>query len=158
MLVKDGILPNLDFSDLDSCVDCIKGKLTNSRKKGSTRSTELLELIHTDICGPFKNQTICGNHYFITFIDDHSRFCHISLLSEKSQALDAFKVFHLEAEKQLGKVIKVVRSDRGGEFYGKYDESGQHKGPFALYLQENGIKAQYTTLGTPEQNGVAERE
>ena len=45
----------------------------------------------------------------------------------------------------------------GGEYFGRYTESGQHKGPFALYLQENGIQAQYTTPGTPEQNGVAER-
>ncbi|RVW72952.1 Retrovirus-related Pol polyprotein from transposon TNT 1-94 [Vitis vinifera] len=55
-----------------------------------------------------------------------------------------FKVFRTEVEKQLGKVIKIVRSDRGGEYYGKHGDAGQQKGPFARYLQDNGIVAQYT--------------
>jgi transposase InsO family protein len=50
-----------------------------------------------------------------------------------------------------------VRSDRGGEYYGRYTELGQHLGPFARFLQEHGIVAQYTMPGTPDQNGVAER-
>ena len=51
----------------------------------------------------------------------------------------------------------MVRSDRGGEYYGRYDSTGQHMGPFAKYLQDCGIVPQYTMPGTPEQNGVAER-
>ena len=51
-LVKNGILDNLDFTDFQLCVDCIKGKQTKHNKKGATRSTKLLEIIHTDICGP----------------------------------------------------------------------------------------------------------
>lgn len=156
-LVKFDILQALDFSDLEICVDCIKGKMTNCRKLGSTRNSKLLELIHTDLCGPFQVNTICGNKYFITFIDDFSRYCHIYLLSEKSQSLEAFRIYKTEVEKQLEKSIKVARSDRGGEYYGKYDEAGQHKGPFAKILEECGIVAQYTTPGIPEQNGVAVR-
>ncbi|KAJ7961810.1 Retrovirus-related Pol polyprotein from transposon TNT 1-94 [Quillaja saponaria] len=56
-----------------------------------------------------------------------------------------------------GKVIKIVRSDRGGEYYGKHGVDRQHIGPFAKYLQECGTVAQYTMPGSPEQNGVAER-
>ncbi|KAL6133736.1 hypothetical protein ACLB2K_065970 [Fragaria x ananassa] len=63
----------------------------------------------------------------------------------------------LESEKELNAVVKCVRSDRGGEYYGRYNKTGRHKGPFASFLEENGIIAQYTTPGTPEQNGVAER-
>ena len=66
-------------------------------------------------------------------------------------------MFKLEVEKQLGKVIKIVRSDRGGEYYGRHGDVGQHMGPFAKYLQDCGIIAQYTMPGSPEQNGVAER-
>ncbi|PRQ59012.1 putative RNA-directed DNA polymerase [Rosa chinensis] len=157
-LIKNKILPELDFDDLIDCIECYKGKLTNSRKKTAVRSQKLLELIHTDICGPFKHKTICGNSYFITFTDDCSRYCYIYLLSEKSQALQAFKIFRTEVELQQETKIKIVRSDRGGEFYGKYTEAGQQKGPFALYLQEQGIKAQYTTPYNPQQNGVAERK
>ena len=157
ILEKQSLLPSLDYTDVGTCIECVKGKMTNTRKKGSTRSSNLLELIHTDISGPFRCPTICGNRYFITFIDDYSRYCHVYLIKEKSQSLEKFIIFRTEVEKQLGKEIKVVRSDRGGEYYGKFDESGQNKGPFALYLQEHGIAAQYTTPGTPEQNGVAER-
>ena len=50
-----------------------------------------------------------------------------------------------------------MRSNRGGEYYGRYMEDGQALGPFAKFLQENGIVAQYTMTGSPDQNGVAER-
>lgn len=114
ILVKNKTLPELDFSDLEECIECYKGKMTNMRRKTADRSKKLLELIHTDICGPFKHKTICGNVYFITFIDDFSRYCYIYLLSEKSQSLEAFKIFKTEVENQLDLKIKTVRSDRGG--------------------------------------------
>ena len=50
-----------------------------------------------------------------------------------------------------------MRSNRGGEYYGKHGDVGQQKRPFARYLQDNGIVAQYTMPGSPEQNGEAER-
>ncbi|RVW78738.1 Retrovirus-related Pol polyprotein from transposon TNT 1-94 [Vitis vinifera] len=69
-----------------------------------------------------------------------------------------FKTFKAEVELQLNKRIKSVRSDRGGEYYGRYDGSGeQHPGPFAKYLEECGIVPQYTMPGSPSMNGVAER-
>ncbi|RVW43382.1 Retrovirus-related Pol polyprotein from transposon TNT 1-94 [Vitis vinifera] len=72
--------------------------------------------------------------------------------------LDVFKNFKAEVENQLSKKIKAVRSDRGGEYYGRYDGSGEQRpGPFAKYLMECGIVPQYTMPGTPSQNGVAER-
>ena len=57
----------------------------------------------------------------------------------------------------MRKQIKIVRSDRDGEYYGRYTEDEQALGPFARFLQEHGIVAQYTMLGSPYQNGVAER-
>jgi len=59
-------------------------------------------------------------------------------------------------ERQLDRKVKVVRSDRGGKYYGVYDESGQHLGLFAKFLKKRGICAQYTMSGTPQQNGVSE--
>jgi len=138
-------------------LDCIKGKQTKHTKKGATRSTQLLEIIHTDICGPFDVPSFGGEKYFITFIDDFSRYGFIYLLKEKSQAADALKVYVNEVERQLDRKVKIIRSDRGGEYYGKYNESGQCPGPFAKFLEEHGICAQYTMPGTPQQNGVAER-
>ena len=69
-----------------------------------------------------------------------------------------FKKFKVEVENQLNKRIKTVRSDRGGEYYGKSDGSGEQcLGPFAKFLEECGIVPQYTMPGSPSMNGVAER-
>lgn len=69
-----------------------------------------------------------------------------------------FKAYKAEVENQLNKKIKAVRSDRGGEYYGRYDGSGEQRpGPFARHLEECGIVPQYTMPGTPRQNGVFER-
>ena len=51
-LVNDGVLGTLDFTDFETCVNCIKGKQTNKYKKGAKRSSEILEIIHSDICCP----------------------------------------------------------------------------------------------------------
>ena len=93
----------------------------------------------------------------MTFIDNFFRYGYVYLISHKSEALERFKIFKTEVDKQLGKVIKIVMSDRGGEYYGKHGDLGQCLGPFAEFLQSCGIKAQYTMPGTLEQNGVVER-
>ncbi|WVZ07203.1 hypothetical protein V8G54_020549 [Vigna mungo] len=130
-LVKNEILPQLDFDDCDVCIDCIQGKQTKHISKyPATRSSQLLELIHTDICGPFDT---------------------------KSWNVNVLEVFINKVERELDRKVKVVRSNRGGEYYGKIDESGQCPCPFAKYLESRGICAQYTMPGTPQQNGVAER-
>jgi transposase InsO family protein len=84
-------------------------------------------------------------------------FGYVYLMNEKSLSLEKFKIFKTEVENQCGTKIKIVRSDRGGEYYGRHGETGQYMGPFAKYLEECGIISQYTMPGTPEQNGVAER-
>ena len=79
--------------------------------------------------------------YFIFFIDDDSRYMYLYLLHNKNEALDAFKVCKARVESQCGKQIKIVRIDRGGEYYGRYTKDGQAPGPFAKFLQEHGIVA-----------------
>ena len=91
-----------------------------------------------------------GYRYFITFIDDFSRFGWIDLLQEKSSSLDAFKTFKIAVELKIDKKIKCVRSDRGGEYYGRFDETRRNPGHFTRYLEECGIEAQYTMPGTPQ--------
>ena len=128
-LVNEGILNTLDFSDFETCVDCIKRKQTNKSKNGANRSSDILDIIHTDICSTYMDSH--GQRYFISFIDDYSRYMYLYMLHKKSEALDAFKIFKAEVEKQCGKQIKIVRSDRGGEYYGRYTEDGQAPGSFA---------------------------
>ena len=96
--MSNGILDPLDFSDFDMCVNCIKGKQTNVRRFGANRSTDVLELIHTDICGPFPTTAWNGQQYFITFIDDFIRYAYLYLIHEKSQSLDVFKSYKVEVD------------------------------------------------------------
>ena len=79
------------------------------------------------------------------------------MLHNKDKALNFFKAFKEKVEKQCSKQIKIVRTDRGGEYYERYIDDGQALGPFAKFLQEHEIVAQYTMPGSPDQNGVAER-
>ena len=79
------------------------------------------------------------------------------MLHNKNEALYAFKVFKAELEKQTGKPIKIVRTDRGGEYYRRYTKCGQAPRPFVKFLQENGIVVQYTMFGYSNQNSVTKR-
>lgn len=71
--------------------------------------------------------------------------------------MNVLELFINEVERQHDKKVKVMRSDRGGEYYGKFNESGQCSGLFAKFLESRGICAQYTMSRTPQQNGVSER-
>ncbi|KAL5555017.1 hypothetical protein UlMin_037253 [Ulmus minor] len=83
-LVSEGILDSLDLSDFKICIECVKGKQTNIRKTCANRSKVPLELIHTDICGPFPTASWNGQQYFINFIDDYSSYVFLYLIHEKS--------------------------------------------------------------------------
>lgn len=115
----------------------------------SWRASQKLELIHAYICGPIKPESHSKKRYFISFIDDYSRKTWVSLLAEKSAALESFKKFKALVEKESGCLIKCLRTDRGGEFTSK---------EFEEYCSSNGIKRQLTAAYTPQQNGVAERK
>jgi hypothetical protein len=157
-LIKNEILIPLDFSNSDYCIDCIKGKYAKQVKKSEAKQNAgILEIIHADICGPFPVKSVDGFDSFIIFTDDFLRYGYIYPIKERSKALDKFKIFKAEVENQHNIKIKVVRSDRGGEYYGRHTPYDQVPGPFARFLQENGIVAQYSMSDGPQQNGVAER-
>jgi len=82
IFIKNYILPYLDFTYLNICVNCIKEKQTKHTKKGVTRSTQLLEIVHTDIYGPFDVNSFKKEIYLITFIDDYSCYSYVYLLNE----------------------------------------------------------------------------
>ena len=148
-LVKEGVLPSLVVEPIPLCESCLEGKMTKRpfSSKGN-RAKDLLDLIHTDVCGPMNVKARGGYEYFITFTDDFSRYGYIYLLHRKSDSFEKFKEFRAEVEKQLGKSIKAICSDRGGEYLSN---------EFIDHLTQNGILSQLTTPGTPQQNGVAER-
>ncbi|WKA08320.1 hypothetical protein VitviT2T_026051 [Vitis vinifera] len=121
------MLSNIDFSDFKTCVVCLKGKMTTkTRNEKIDKCGSTLDLIHIEICGPMTPTALGGYKYFITFIDDFSRYGYVELIHEKSDSLNVFKAFKAKVELQLGKPIKAVKSDRGGEYYGRYDEIAQN--------------------------------
>ena len=84
-------------------------------KKGE-RASDLLGLIHTDVCGPFSTLARGGYIYFVTFTDDFSKYGYVYLMRHKFETFEKFKEFKNEVQDQLGKSIKAIRSDRGGEY------------------------------------------
>ena len=157
-LVSYEILDSLDFTDFEICTNYIKEKQTNTRRFGANRATDVLELIHTYIFEPFPTVSWNDQQYFITFIGDFSRYGYLYLIHEKSQSLEVFKSFKVVVENQLNKKIKNVISDRGGEYYDKFNGSGElHPGPFAKFLEECGIVPHYSMPSSTSMNGVAER-
>ena len=133
-MIKKSILPSLKFSDLEQCIDCIKGKYVKKIKKDVKRSIGILEIVHTDICGYFSVKSVDGYDSSITFTYDYSHFGYIYPIKERSEVLDKFKIFKAEVENQHNLKIKVVRSNRRGEYYGRHTPYGQVPGPFARYL------------------------
>ena len=94
------------------------------------RTTDLLALVHTDVCGPF-DVPARGNYiYFIIFTDDMPRYGYVFLMKHKFKAFERFKEFRHKVEKQTRKPIKVLRSDRRGEYLSQ---------KFLNYLKDNGI-------------------
>ena len=96
-----------------------------------------------------QEKSVVDSLYFLTFIDDFSRKIWVYFIKYKSETFSKFKEFKAEAEKQSGKFIKVLRSDKGGEY-----ESNK----FIDFCKQHGIKKQMTTSYTPQQNRVAERK
>jgi transposase InsO family protein len=132
------------------CEACIKGKhqRTSFLNDEATRASKLLELVHSDVCGPMKTTSRGGARYFVTFIDDFSRKINVYLLKAKGEVFDKFKAYKALVENQISMKIKTLRFDNEGKFVSK---------KFDNFLHECGIQRQTRAPYTPQQNGVAER-
>ncbi|KAJ9558748.1 hypothetical protein OSB04_013362 [Centaurea solstitialis] len=149
LLLKGGFLGNFDYKPFDNCESCLSGKMTKQPfNNENERATDLLEIIHTDVCGPFSHVARGGYRYFITFTNDFSRYGYVYLMRHKSETFEKFKEYQNEVQNLLDKRIKFLRSDRGGEYLS--DEFDNH-------LMECGIVSQLTPPYTPQMNGVSER-
>ncbi|CAM8910357.1 unnamed protein product [Rhodiola kirilowii] len=107
------------------CEECILSKQHRDTflKGKSWRAKNPLELVFSDICGTITPTFNGGKRYFITFIDDYSRKTWIYFLQEKSDAFSAFKSFKALAENEVGRNIKILRTDRGGEYLSREFQS-----------------------------------
>ena len=97
------------------------------------RATDLLEIIHTDVCGPMNIEARSRYHYFLIFTDDLSRYRYIYLMKHKSETFEKFKEFQNEVENQCNKKIKFLQSDRRDKYL-SYE--------FGLQLKQCGIVSQ----------------
>lgn len=134
-----------------TCEPCIEGKLARNPmpKVAERKSTQVLDLIHTDLCGPMRTTTPGGKRFLMTMIDDYSRYTVVYLLAKKSEAQGKIKEYVRFVETLFGRKPKIVRSDGGGE----YCNDG-----LRMFFADEGISAQYSTAYTPQHNGVAERK
>ena len=107
----------------------------NPFPSSTTRATKPLELIHTDLHGPFKVRTMSGYRYWITFIDDYTRFRAVIFLKSKNEAFTAFQRYKAYAENHLDAKIQCMRIDKGGEYMSKQ---------FIDFMLNHGITCQYT--------------
>ena len=104
-----------------------------------------LELVHSDLSEMNGVLTKGGKRYFMTLIDDCTRFCYIYLLKSKDEALHYFKIYKAEVENQLERKIKHLRSDRGGEYFSN---------AFDLFCEEHSIIHERTPPYSPNPMGL----
>ncbi|MCO5574939.1 hypothetical protein L7F22_028734 [Adiantum nelumboides] len=133
------------------CEGCVLGKMHRFAfsQDGSVRATRKLQLVHSDVCGPMRTPSVGNSLYFVTFIDDFSRFCWVYPLKAKSDVFAFFQHYVSMVENETGCKVQTLRTDRGGEYM---------SGAFKDFLGKKGIKHQCTMPYTPQQNGVAERK
>ena len=148
-MAKKSLIPFAKGMPLNSCDYCLFGKQHRvSFRRSSTRKSNVLDLVYSDVCGPIEVESLGGNRYFVTFIDDASRKVWVYVLKTKDQVFQLFKKFHAMVEREKGKSLKCLRTDNGGEYTSN---------KFENYCSEYDIRHEKTVPGTPQHNGVAER-
>ncbi|MCO5603945.1 hypothetical protein L7F22_058102 [Adiantum nelumboides] len=133
------------------CEGCVLGKMHKFTflQDGSVRGTRKLQLVHSDVCGPMRMPSMGNILYFVTFIDDFSRFCWVYPLKAKSDVFANFQHYVAMVENETGCKVQTLRTNQGGEYM---------SAAFKDFLGKKGIKHQCTMPYTPQQNGVAERK
>jgi transposase InsO family protein len=144
-------LTNVHFEKDMVCSACQAGKQVGAHHshKNIMTTDRPLELLHMDLFGPIAYISIDRSKYCLVIVDDYSRFTWIFFLKEKSQTQETLKGFLRQAQNKFGLRIKKIRSDNGTKF-----KDSQIEG----FLEEEGIKHEFSSPYTPQQNGVVERK
>lgn len=108
----------------------------------------LLEIVHSDVSGRVQCKSLGGGNYFVTFIDDFSRFMHIRIISRNSEVFKCFKEYQMEVKALHQSKISTFQTDNGSEYIGTNFEN---------YLKEKGILHRKAVPRNPEKNSVLER-
>lgn len=153
-LIDHGMVDGIGRIDVNTdnkfCEPCVLGKQTRLPfdKRGNIRSTRVLELLHTDVCGPISKPAYDGSLYFVSFTDDYTRASMIYCMKQKSEVFSKFKEYVDMAEAMHNCKVSKLRADNGGEYI---------LNDFKAYCKSKGIRISYTVPYNPEMNGIAER-
>jgi transposase InsO family protein len=137
---------------LSHCDACEAGRHTRApftKDMIGTRATTVNELVHTNVAKPLPVPTHAGNRYYVSFVDDVTRFGTLNLLEAKHVVLDKLKDYKAVAEtSHPGQPLQRVRADNAGE---------NTSTAFRDFMRGHGLRYKLTTADTGQQNGVAER-
>jgi transposase InsO family protein len=143
-------LPDFSTEHHEVCKGCVMGKYTKTAFPSSDNKTGgILDLIHSNLCGPMSSISLSGYEYYVTLIDDHSRKTWIYFMKTKDKIFSRFQEFKALVENQTGRKIKTLRSDNGGEYTSK---------AFKDFCAGAGIKRELTVPYNPRKNRVVERK
>jgi hypothetical protein len=142
-----------DTSDIENffCESCVYAKATRKsvpKKQEGERAKEFGDEIHSNLWGKSPIESKGGKYYWITFTDDKTRFTFLNLLRKKNEAFKAYKSFEAWVETQFGRRIKVLNTDRGGEYLGE---------DFVTHCKAKGTEHKLSVHDTHQEAGVSER-
>lgn len=146
---------SVEFTDvivqeLEQCEICFKTKQCREPFPVLERRTaHLFDLVHADIWGSYAEDNLCGTKFMLTIVEDHSRVTWTYMLDCKEKVFTVFHIFIKMIQNQFGHTIKVLRTDKGGEFMSSR---------FNQMLDSYGILHQKSCVYTPQQNGIVERK
>ena len=152
-LAKDNIvngLPKFKYTKEHLCPSCEQGKSKRASYKPKTvpSSAKRLDMLHMDLCGPMRVESINGKKYILVIVDDYSRYTWVKFLRSKDEAPGIIITFLKRIQILLRAPIRIVRTDNGTEFVNQ---------ELRAYFESVGITHQTSVVRTPQQNGVVER-
>nr|GFA27975.1 retrovirus-related Pol polyprotein from transposon TNT 1-94 [Tanacetum cinerariifolium] len=152
-LARQGLvrgLPKLKFEKDHLCSACAMGKSKKKSYKPKSKDTnqEKLYLLHMDLCGPMRVESVNGKKYILVIVDDYSRFTWVKFLRSKDEAPDFVIKFLKMIQVRLKVPVRHIRTDNGTEFVNQ---------TLREYYEEVGISHETSVVRSPQQNGVVER-
>jgi hypothetical protein len=140
-------LPNLPLVR-STCEACVLSKHHRQPipKVATAATSRTLELVHSDLCGPFPQPSLSGSRYLLTFIDDYSRRSWVYFLATKNETFESFKYWRQMVENESNLRFSCLCIDRRGEYLST---------KFNTYYKQTGVWRQLTAARTPQQNGLA---
>ncbi|KAJ9557228.1 hypothetical protein OSB04_011842 [Centaurea solstitialis] len=144
-------LPETRLSKDTLCSACEKGKMKKSSHppKMETNCHHPLDMLHMDLCGPMRVESLARKKYMLVLVDEYSRYTWLEFLRAKSDAADLIIAFIKRIQVLLGRQVKKLRSDNGTKF---------RNVKLRFFLEEVGISHNFSAVRTPQQNGVVERK